>query len=165
MYVAYSDAGAPDPSVLPDIIGEDEWVGEAPVAGEHFGAALAAGEVDGDDFDDLLFGAPNEGADGGFLFLKKGSATGLTTAGNQVVSQGLLGGATEVGDCFGSVLAVGDVNGDGVFEVAIGVPDKDVGANEDAGLVYVTHLFDPAWVFADGFESGDTAAWSQTVVP
>jgi hypothetical protein len=163
VYVAYGTASGPDPSIGPDLIGEDEWAGQTPAAGENFGAALAAGEVTGDALEDLLMGAPGEGADGGFLFLKPGSAAGLTTAGNRVISQGFIGGVTEAGDRFGSVLAVGDVNGDGIFEVAVGVPDKGVSGFADAGMVYVTHIFDPAWIFADGFESGTTAAWSTTV--
>ncbi|MFN7963351.1 MAG: hypothetical protein U0002_18970 [Thermoanaerobaculia bacterium] len=162
VYVAYSSAAGPDPANGPDIIGEDEWAGQTPAANEHFGAALAAGKVTRDAFADLLMGAPGEGANGGFLFLKKGSATGLTTDGNQVISQGFLGGTTEAGDLFGSVLALGDVNGDGILEVAIGVPDKDVGTATDAGMVYVTHYFDASFVFTDGFESGDTSAWALT---
>ncbi len=165
VYVARGTAPGIDPSVNPDLIGEDEWAGQTPTEGENFGAALAAGEVTGDAFADLLIGAPGEGVDGGFLFLKPGSAAGLTTTGNQVISQGFIGGVTEAGDRFGSVLAVGDVNGDGILEVAIGVPDEDVGSIADAGMVYVTHFFDPAWIFADGFESGDTSAWSQVVTP
>ena len=27
-------------------------------------------------------------------------------------------------------------------------------------MVYVTHFFDAAWMFADGFESGDKTAWA-----
>ncbi|HRC88203.1 MAG TPA: FG-GAP repeat protein, partial [Thermoanaerobaculia bacterium] len=111
VYVAYSTAGGPDPANGADLIGEDEWAGQTPAANEHFGTALAAGKVTRDAFADLLMGAPGEGANGGFLFLKKGSATGLTTDGNQVISQGFLGGTTEAGDLFGSVLALGDVNG------------------------------------------------------
>ena len=42
----------------------------------------------------------------------------------------------------GEVLAVGDVNGDGVAEVAIGVPHEIVGTVVDAGMVYVTRFFD-----------------------
>jgi hypothetical protein len=57
------------------------------------------------------------------------------------------------------VVALGDVDGDGVLEVAIGVPDEDVGAVGDAGIVYVTRVFGPR-VFADGFETGNEAAWS-----
>ncbi len=144
VYVAYTDGTGPNAAVSPDLIGENEWAGQTPTAGENFGAALAAGEVTRDAFADLLIGAPGEGLDAGFVFMKPGSAAGLTTIGNRVISQGFIGGVNEPGDRFGSVLAVGDVNGDGVLEVAIGVPDEDVGPIVDAGMVYVTRIFDPA---------------------
>jgi hypothetical protein len=159
VYVARGTASGPDPANSPDIIGEDEWAGQTPQDGDLFGSALAAGDVTGDGFTDLLSGAPGEGAAGGFLFLKKGSVAGLTTTGNQVISQGFIGGVTEAGDRFGAVLALGDVDGDGILEVAVGVPNEDVGTILDAGMVYVTHFFNAAWVFRDGFEAGNKAAW------
>ena len=39
-----------------------------------------------------------------------------------------LGGANETGDHFGASLAVGDVDGDGCADLAIGVPGEDAGA-------------------------------------
>jgi len=160
VYVAYGTASGPDPSVAPDEIGEEEWAGQTPEAGDGFGTALAAGFLNRDLSADLLIGNPGQGSDGGFVYVKNGSALGLTTAGNQVISQGFIGGATESGDRFGEVLALGDVNGDGVAEVAIGVPHEDIGTIIDAGMVYVTHFFDTAWILSDGFETGDKSAWS-----
>jgi hypothetical protein len=160
VYVAYSDGGGPDPADGPDIIGEDEWAGDTPGDGERFGSALAAGDVDGDGFDDLLAGAPGEGTfDVGRVYLKRGSATGLTTVRNELFTQTFLGGSNGDDDHLGNVIALGDVDGDGVDEIALGVPDKDVGTSADAGMVYVTRAFGPG-VFADGFESGSKAAWS-----
>jgi hypothetical protein len=160
VYVAYSFGDGPQPSFGPDIIGEDEWAGDTPGAGELFGSALAAGDVDGDGFDDLLAGAPGEGsADVGRVYLKRGSSgSGLTTAGNALFTQTFLGGVNGDDDHLGNVLALGDVDGDGVLEIALGVPDKDVGSAGEAGMVYVTRAFNP-FLFANGFESGTTAAW------
>jgi hypothetical protein len=160
VYVAYSRQGFLDPSDAPDIIGEDEWAGDNPGEGERFGSALAAGDVDGDGFDDLLAGAPGEGTfDVGRVYLKRGSAGGLTIANNALFTQTFLGGSNGDDDHLGNVIALGDVDGDGVLEIALGVPDKDVGTNNDAGMVYVTRAFGPR-VFSDGFESGNKAAWS-----
>jgi hypothetical protein len=160
VYVAYSDGGGPDPADGPDIIGEDEWAGDTPGAGERFGSALAAGDVDGDGFDDLIAGAPGEGSfDVGRIYLKRGSATGLTTVRNELFTQTFLGGSNGNDDHLGNVIALGDVDGDGSLEIALGVPDKDVGTKADAGMVYVTRAFGPR-LFKDGFESGSKAAWS-----
>jgi hypothetical protein len=160
VYVAYSIGSGPDPDVTPDIIGEDEWAGDTPGEGEQFGSALAAGDVDGDGFDDLLSGAPGEGSlDVGRIYLKRGSAGGLTTANNALFTQTFLGGSNGTDDHLGNVIALGDVDGDGALEIALGVPDKDVGTADDAGMVYVTRAFSPR-IFSDGFETGDKGRWS-----
>ena len=38
---------------------------------------------------------------------------------------------------FGSAVAVGDVNGDGKRDIAVGAPSEDVGGNTDQGRAYV----------------------------
>jgi hypothetical protein len=161
VYVAYGTSDGPDPSDGPDIIGEDEWAssGDAPGAGERFGTGLAAGDVTDDGFEDLIAGAPGEGtSDVGRVYVKRGGPNGLTTVSNILFTQTALGGQNGTDDHLGTVFALGDVNGDGALELALGVPDKDVGADGDAGMVYVTqtlHL-----LLDDGFESGNTLAWT-----
>ena len=43
----------------------------------------------------------------------------------------------ESADCFGAALTAGDFNGDGVDDLAIGVPGEDIGGIEDAGVVQI----------------------------
>jgi len=159
VYVVYGRETGPDFFRI-DLIGEDEWAADAPQAGEIFGSALAVGDVDGDGFDDLLSGAPGEGAtDVGRVYLKRGSVLGLISANNAEFTQTFLGGTNGDDDQRGNVLATGDIDGDGVVEIALGVPDKDVGTATDAGMVYVTRAFGRR-LMVDGFESGNKTAWS-----
>jgi hypothetical protein len=165
VYVAYGTADGPDPSDGPDIIGEDEWAasGDAPSIGDLFGTGLAAGRVTGDAFDDLIAGAPGEGVhDVGRVYVKPGGPNGLTAVANTLFTQTALGGQNGNDDHLGTVFAIGDVDGDGQAELALGVPDKDISGDADAGMVYVTRILH--LLLDDGFESGSTLAWS-TVSP
>ena len=76
-----------------------------------FGWALAAGDFDGDGYDDLVIGVPYEdiGAVGnaGAVNVLYGSATGLTATGDQFWHQDITNilGVAEANDYFGWALA------------------------------------------------------------
>jgi hypothetical protein len=92
--------------------------------GDHFGAALASGDLDNDGYADLVVSAPGEDlgtdTDGGTAIIVWGSRSGLS------------GGRTSADpaptahDLFGQSLAVGDFNGDGKADLAVGSTGKDV---------------------------------------
>jgi hypothetical protein len=75
-------------------------------------------------------------------------------------SEATLGGATATNNRLGSVLAAGEIDADGVAELAVGVPDANVAGEIDAGRVYLTRRLDLRWIFGDGFESGGSTLWS-----
>jgi hypothetical protein len=95
-----------------------------------------------DGFADLGVGAPLEdvggATDAGALNVLYGSASGLE-ASLDVFFQGSggVGGSLEDGDQFGSAVAKGDFDGDGIFDLAVGAPGEAVGSAAAAGAVNV----------------------------
>ena len=118
---------------------------------EKFGTALTAGDFNGDGKDDLVIGVPADPivgsfvsiatADAGTVWVIHGSAAGLTATGHQGWHQDAPGieGTAEGGDAFGAALAVGNFNGDGFADLAIGVPGERVGSVRGAGAVNVIY--------------------------
>lgn len=111
---------------------------EVAEAGDRFGEALAAGNVQSSlnsyRFPELIVGIPGENAGAGAIQV-------LSIAAYSTVFQywqqgsGLILGTAEAGDRFGTSLVVGDFNRNGYPDVAIGVP----GENTRAGAINVLY--------------------------
>jgi len=140
VYLVYGGAGsaypvsgiitfsAPIPSYVTKILGEN---------GQYkFGASVSgAGDVNNDDYADIIIGAPAADSNYGAAYVLYGANSWTTT----VIVDGLsysgfkLAGENS-GDYYGTVVAgIGDVNGDGLDDVAVGVPNY----NSNTGKVHV----------------------------
>jgi len=102
-------------------------------------------DFNNDGFADLAVGVFGENlaaaGNGGAVNVLYGTASGLTGTSSQFLTQdspGVPGGA-EPGDSFGETLAVGDFDGDGFADLAVGVTLEDLGAIVDAGAVNVLY--------------------------
>lgn len=109
-----------------------------------FGWDLASGDFDGDGFGDIAISAVGERAGGatvaGAVTVVMGSTDGIDTSRSTQLSQaGAIGGRPADGDSFGRSMAVGDFDGDGFDDLAIGVPGERVRRQGDAGAVNVLY--------------------------
>ncbi|XP_028156262.1 integrin alpha-PS3-like [Ostrinia furnacalis] len=110
-----------------------------PQLGSYFGASLCTLDLDNDGLTDLLVGAPNYALrSDGELTYDQGAVyvyiTKQTNKGFVLEESGVLRGSGNIGARFGTSIAdLGDINGDGFTDVAIGAPWE----NNGAGVVYI----------------------------
>ncbi|WP_371670149.1 integrin alpha [Streptomyces sp. NBC_00289] len=112
------------------------------------GYVSAVGDIDRDGYADIVVGNHREpsadpaGAKGGKVSVRYGGPDGLdATRAPVTVTQDTPGvpGAAETGDAFGSAVSVGDINGDGYADLAIGAPGESTGTATATGSVTVLY--------------------------
>ena len=132
--------------------------------GDRFGESLAIGDFDDDSYADLVIGVPREDVgsitDAGAAYVLRGSAGGLTLTGNQSWHQDAADvlGEAEIGDRFGTTMAIGDFNGDGFADLAIGIPYED---GDNAGATGSVQTF---YGGSNGLSNVGGGIWTQASV-
>jgi FG-GAP repeat/FG-GAP-like repeat len=103
---------------------QDSWgIYDQAESEDLFGMAVAAGDINGDDIDDLVVGAPLETLVylyQGAVNVIRGSSGGLTATNDHFLS--ISNGGQFSRAQLGNALATGDINGDGFADIAIGAP-------------------------------------------
>lgn len=122
------------------IASQPVWSGRGAGFNTRYGSAVAGvGDVNGDGFDDILVGAPRHSSvqqDAGRVYLYLGSPDGPEPAPALAID-----GAAGLGYFGEALCGIGDINGDGFDDVAIGAPGATREANNSmwAGEVRVFH--------------------------
>ncbi|MFC1528880.1 Ig-like domain-containing protein, partial [Candidatus Latescibacterota bacterium] len=111
---------------------------------DHSGSAVAAGNMDGDSFDDLIIGAPG----GDLQWRNNAGETNIFRGGPDFKNMGIIylglpsfellrviGAAAD--DQLGSAVSVGDLNGDGYDELIIGASSANPADRNNAGETYI----------------------------
>ncbi len=144
------------------------FVGESTNDGAGYSVS-GAGDVDGDDCDDFLIGAPSHGSSKGKVYLILGNRTGWWDENLSNASASFVGESTNDGAGY-SVSGAGDCNSDGFDDFLIGAPfNSDAGGL--AGQVYLilgkstgwrqnTPLATDADAFLLGDGKGNCSGWS-----
>ena len=113
--------------------------------GDEFGFALAVGDFDDNNRDDLAIGIPGEDiadiAEAGAIAILYGSNNGLRGSDSQFFTQDSTGinNFAAFNDRFGVTLAAGNFSDDDFDDLVIGIPFEDVSGVTDSGAIAVLY--------------------------
>lgn len=143
-YIVYgASSGLPATMTVEDINGTNGFTITGTTAFEEMGASFdSVGDINGDNIDDFVIGAPNQNTNtGGGAYVVFGNGSGF---GSNLNLNGLNGnngfriigedGALRTG---AAVSNAGDVNGDGINDLLIGASDADKPGAADVGAAYI----------------------------
>jgi len=125
-----------DPQTGPSGFTQYEPVRAAsPQTGAGFGGALAFGDINNDGHQDIICGVPGS-VSGGH---KAAGSVEIAYGPGFTIRDEVTAATPAPGERFGCSVETGDMNGDGICDVAVGVPGRDVNGNRDVGAVRIIH--------------------------
>jgi hypothetical protein len=115
------------------------------ISGDRAGTAVAGpGDINGDGWRDLLIGAPNHSSGAGAVYVVYGGATRFPASATSLTTVPRYAGAT-ASQAGSALVGLGDVDGDGSADFAIGAP----GTSSNAGAVHLVLGFGPRGWYPD----------------
>ena len=129
-------------AVESDLVPQDIKLNDAALGGvlaspDEFGSGVDAADVNGDGVPDAIVGARRDGGDSGAIYILLLDSQGNITSQTRIAdTPGVLdlGGSGLFGS---SIAALGDYDGDGNFEIAVGEHLRDSTPNVDDGRVWI----------------------------
>jgi hypothetical protein len=125
----------------------------------NFGWSVAGmGDLNGDSFEDIAVGVPNDGAIGqnrGAVWMLFMNSNGTVNSEQKInhISGGF-GGGIDIGDFFGiSTANIGDFDNNGVTDLSVGISGDDDGGDR-YGAIWIMFMNDLVDQDNDGFDSG-----------
>jgi hypothetical protein len=124
------------------------------------------GDFNGDGWNDLATGVPHEAIgdakDARAVLVQYGTGVGLLGSSEVWNADNVNGLNLEAGDRFGAALTVGDFDGNGVDDLAIGILDRDLAGVRDSGVVAVVYGYQRS-VIQNGLSPYDTQLFMQGI--
>lgn len=122
-------------------------------ANDGAGRAVASGDINGDGYDDLITGAPNNTT--ASITVTYGSSGVLKSATLSTSNSSIITGNGSA-DFFGTNIATGDINGDGYDDIAVSATGDTTGGAANSGAVYI--IYGQADTLSSGALSSLTSA-------
>ncbi|MFT4974447.1 MAG: hypothetical protein ACI8S6_000329 [Myxococcota bacterium] len=150
----YYVAGALSVAAVRDLDTDSELTIFGDDAGDKAGSAVGLGDVDGDSYGDLFFGAPHAdiGASGAGVAYAFFDPAGLTGSSYAASDADFVAYATTANASFGAPLVSHDLDGDGVEELLVAGPNEQMSVS-GAGSVRIFDASSAATVAASDAES------------
>ncbi|MET9493420.1 FG-GAP-like repeat-containing protein [Streptomyces sp. NPDC006552] len=134
------------------------------------GESAAVGDIDGDGFGDIAIGAfwgrtTADGPIGGRVVINYGSAKGVSARTQTLTEEsGNIPGDSEDWDKFGSSVALGDIDGDGRADLAIGAQQEDF-RGADGQMYYRAGSVTLLYGSAEGADTTDRVQYFHQASP
>lgn len=168
VYVYHGRRGGSLSQVASRIINQNDIFSGPVEAGDNFGAAIAAQDINNDGFADVFIGAPGEDSGAGTVHRVLGRSTGVSSSNLDVINLrqgvGSVTGTRETGDRFGTGIAIGNFNGSGLAEFAVSAPFENFGTVNDAGMVNIISNSTDVLVGLSGIQSTKAGTNSNEVL-